>query len=210
MKNVLGESFKDNVTFVLDPKHSSFKNILTLSKHNLKFLLNVKSSSSFVKKLIFANLKELEDLDSYDSQINLHVVTKTLTLSYPQKNVKEKDESRVKKTLFVYLFYDSTKHLEAYERGGIFLKQLMESLYKGAKLSFSEKKIKDRYLIETTSKDGKISYVVNESKFREDLCLIGFKIVVSNCESSAFKAYCALLMQKGIGQSFSYNSTFRD
>ncbi len=206
VKNVLGESFKDNVTFVLDPKHSSFKNILTLSKHNLKFLLNVKSSSSFVKKLIFANLKKLEDLDSYDSQINLHVVTKTLTLSYPQKNVKEKDESRVKKTLFVHLFYDSTKHLEAYERGGIFLKQLMESLYKGAKLSFSEKKIKDRYLIETTSKDGKISYVVNESKFREDLCLIGFKIVVSNCESSAFKAYCALLMQKGIGQSFSCNN----
>ena len=190
---------------VCDRGYSSIINMHRFYQSEASFVMNMRTSFRLARNFIIDYRQELEGPDSYIPVIGQHAVSTTTTWKYPVNFNTDcaKRRPRLKADLHVHIFFDENIRHERKQLMTKALACVRNKVLTQETLTSSEKCLVERFLIiEKDKKENILSVKTDTAKLAEYLFTAGYRVLVSDCVTSAVEAHRAYQMRNSVEEAF--------
>ncbi len=169
----------EKIKLVMDRGYYSSDNINALYRNHMKFLCGTSTTLSFVKEFIREVGVDKDSYESYNSELELYIFTKTISWDYEQFRPYKGDSIKGERRMYLHLYYNPDKQGDDAKAFNRKLDMLKEELLSGKRVPEHEKDYKKYFDIKETPVRGiSLSYkqdAINAARER-----YGFFTLISN------------------------------
>ena len=169
----------EKIKLVMDRGYYSAENVNALYKDHMKFLCGTSTSLSFAKDFIREIGTNKDSYESYYSDLELYVFTKTISWDYEQARPYKGDTIKGERRMYLHLYYNPDKQVDDAKAFNRKLDALKEEILSGRKIAEHDKDYKKYFIIRESPKRGlSLSYkqdAINAARER-----YGFFTLISN------------------------------
>ena len=185
---------------VTDKGYSSISNIGKCLRDEQSFIMNIKTSFSFIKNLIAENYQKLDNICSYNSKLSCYSITRKINWSYPSfYKTKTGRSVHTKTELYMHFYLDpkikANIHLNLVEN---IITPILDKLRHGIDLTPEETCYKERFIID--NKDG--TFDSNNVNLTRYMLTKGIRVLLSDSVSDNEECWRAYHNRERVEEAF--------
>lgn len=169
----------EKIKLVMDRGYYSADNINALFKEHMKFLCGTSTALSFAKAYIREIGAKKDSYESYNSDLELYIFSKTISWNYEQERPYKGDTIREERRMYLHLYFNPDKLSDDSKALNRKLDRLKNELLSGKRVPEHEKDYKKYFVIKETPKRG-ISLSYNQDAIDAARERYGFFVLISN------------------------------
>ena len=172
---------------VMDRGFYSEKNINTLYKNHLKFLIATKKNLKFVKNEIEKLKDNIRSWSNYNSDYDLYAKSSSIKWKYSQQRPNKGDILSGERRMYLHIYYNAAQAVDDERKFHKMLRTLHEELESGKRNPNNEKKYEKYFTIKTTPIRG-IQVIAKDDAIEKAKQNYGYFILLSNVVKDPIKA----------------------
>ncbi len=172
---------------VMDRGFYSEKNINTLYKNHLKFLIATKKNLKFVKNEIEKLKDNIRSWSNYNSDYDLYAKSSSIKWKYSQQRPNKGDILSGERRMYLHIYYNAAQAVDDERKFHKMLRTLHEELESGKRNPNNEKKYEKYFTIKTTPIRG-IQVIAKDDAIEKAKQSYGYFVLLSNVVKDPIKA----------------------
>ena len=169
----------EKIKLVMDRGYYSTDNINALYKDHMKFLCGTATTLRYAKDFIREVGANKDSYESYNSELELYIFSKTISWDYEQARPYKGDSIKGERRMYLHLYYNPDKQVDDAKAFNRKLDMLKEELLSGKRVPEHEKDYKKYFVIKETPVRG-ISLTYKQDEINAARERYGFFTLISN------------------------------
>ena len=169
----------EKIKLVMDRGYYSTDNINALYKDHMKFLCGTATTLRYAKDFIREVGANKDSYESYNSELELYIFSKTISWDYEQARPYKGDSIKGERRMYLHLYYNPDKQVDDAKAFNRKLDMLKEELLSGKRVPEHEKDYKKYFDIKETPVRG-ISLTYKQDEINAARERYGFFTLISN------------------------------
>ena len=169
----------EKIRLVMDRGYYSTDNINALYKDHMKFLCGTATTLRYAKDFIREVGANKDSYESYNSELELYIFSKTISWDYEQARPYKGDSIKGERRMYLHLYYNPDKQVDDAKAFNRKLDMLKEELLSGKRVPEHEKDYKKYFDIKETPVRG-ISLTYKQDEINAARERYGFFTLISN------------------------------
>ena len=169
----------EKIKLVMDRGYYSTDNINALYKDHMKFLCGTATTLRYAKDFIREVGANKDNYESYNSELELYIFSKTISWDYEQARPYKGDSIKGERRMYLHLYYNPDKQVDDAKAFNRKLDMLKEELLSGKRVPEHEKDYKKYFVIKETPVRG-ISLTYKQDEINAARERYGFFTLISN------------------------------
>ena len=169
----------EKIKLVMDRGYYSTDNINALYKDHMKFLCDTATTLRYAKDFIREVGANKDSYESYNSELELYIFSKTISWDYEQARPYKGDSIKGERRMYLHLYYNPDKQVDDAKAFNHKLDMLKEELLSGKRVPEHEKDYKKYFDIKETPVRG-ISLTYKQDEINAARERYGFFTLISN------------------------------
>ena len=169
----------EKIKLVMDRGYYSTDNINALYKDHMKFLCGTATTLHYAKDFIRKVGANKDSYESYNSELELYIFSKTISWDYEQARPYKGDSIKGERRMYLHLYYNPDKQVDDAKAFNRKLDMLKEELLSGKRVPEHEKDYKKYFDIKETPVRG-ISLTYKQDEINAARERYGFFTLISN------------------------------
>ena len=169
----------EKIKLVMDRGYYSTDNINALYKDHMKFLCGTATTLRYAKDFIREVGANKDSYESYNSELELYIFSKTISWDYEQARPYKGDSIKGERRMYLHLYYNPDKQVDDAKAFNRKLDMLKEELLSGKRVPEHEKDYKKYFDIKETPVRG-VSLTYKQDEINAARERYGFFTLISN------------------------------
>ena len=187
--------------FVMDRGFYSERNINSLYKERIKFLVGVKLSLKFIKKHLDEVYDDIRVFTNFDESINTYGYTAASKWDYTQERPYKGDVLKEKRRIYIHYYYSIEKNAEDETAFDKKIAGLRSELWEGNYVEGHKRAYTDFFEVKATPKRGRQVYY-KEDAIKEARKYFGYFALITNQKMDARTALYLYRMKDVVEKAF--------